>query len=182
MSKEIQDRLLGVICNEMIPEYKISLELKEELKAVFLDYVENDYLTEKDKELINKYPSLVSTCNTIPIIYYYYYGSKDRDIEVIGFKGYGYSYGKDDLILNFDHQVPKVVSTVFELAGNKEAWKKVGPIANKYINIRNIYIKKLNIAYDLVIHKNTTLAFIKKEFPELYNSYINARANNRDQK
>ena len=183
MSKEIQERLLRVIREKMIPEYKMSLEEKQDLKGVFLDYLENDYLTEKDRELIKKYPESVCLVDNLPIAYYSYYGSS-KGINVECFKGYfdGADFGRAELNITFDKKIPKIVSYISELSENEEAWKKVGPILHKYMNHRNTYIKKLNLAYEFVSHKNTTLALIKTEFPELYKFYIDDRTNNRDKK
>jgi hypothetical protein len=170
ISKAIQEKLLGIIREKMIPEYKNSETHREKLKEVFEKWVTETYLTERDRELISKYPNLIKTVTSVPIARYYRYGStSDIDVEI--FKGY-WTRDETDLSLTYDTPLPVVVDTVCELKEkDKKAWAKIGPHVHRYINTRNTYIKKLNMAYDFLTHKNTTITLIKKEFPELYNLY-----------
>lgn len=178
ISKDIQEKLLGIISREMIPEYKKSIAYKEKLKEVYVKWVTDEFITKRDQELISKYPDFIKTSDKIPVAYFYRYNNTG-EIDVEYFKGY--FSRENDLILVLDHPMPVVIEKLIDLKSKDEkAWNLIGPHFHRYINARNSYVKKYNIAYDFLAHKNTTITFIKKEFPELYKLYKDDNINNRD--
>ena len=170
ISKDIQKKLLGVIKEKMIPEYKNSLVYKEKLKEEFVRYLENDYLKERDRELISKYPSYIKKVSQAPIAYYSYYGRKE-DIEIVHYNDYDMR-DESDMIVKLDKEFPVICDSIYSLKEkDKEEWKKIGPLLHQYVNARNSCIKKINLACEFLGHKNTTVTLIKNEFPELYKFY-----------
>ena len=170
ISKDIQKKLLGVIREKMIPEYKNSLVYKEKLKEEFVRYLENDYLGERDRELIYKYPAHIRKVSQVPIAYYNYYRSKD-DIEIVHYNDYDMR-DESDMIVKLDKEFPVICDSIYSLKEkDKKEWKKIGPLLHQYVNVRNSYIKKINLACEFLGHKNTTVTLIKNEFPELYKLY-----------
>ena len=170
ISKDVQEKLLGIIKERMIPEYKNMKLYKDKLKEEFIKYLEEGYLTERDRELISKYPSYIKQVDRIPIAYYYRYGSSD-DLKLEYFSGY-WTRDDNDMMINLDKKFPIICGTIYQLRDiDKKEWKKIGPLLHQYVNARNSYIKKINLAYEFLSHKNTTVTLIKKEFPELYKLY-----------
>ena len=169
ISKDIQEKLLGIIRKEMIPEYKNLSLYKTKLKDEYVRYLEKDYLGEEDYDLIYKYSDLIKKVSQVPIVYYHYGSSVGLVLE--HFSGY-WTRDDDDLVIDLGREYPSVSNTIYSLKENdKEEWKKIGPLLHQYINSRNSYIKKINLAYEFLSHKNTTITLIKKEFPELYKLY-----------
>ena len=167
LQKETQLKILGIIVDKMIPEYKNLLDLKKELKEVFIKFVESDYLKERDQELIYKYPTYIEWVNQMAIVYY----RSDITIERPNIYHNINFIDNINLVIDLDKKMPLICSSLYDLKENKEAWEKIGPIFYKFINIRNIYVKKLNTTWEFLIHKNTTLKLIKDQFPELYKLY-----------
>ena len=172
ISKDIQKKILGVIREKMIPEYKNSLVYKEKLKEEFVRYLEEDYMTERDRELISKYPDHIKQVDKIPISYYRYYGSGcGEEIKLEHFKDYTMR-DDDDMVIKLDKNFPVVCDSIYSLKEiDKKEWKKIGPLLHQFVNARNSYVKKVNIACEFLGHKNTTVTLIKNEFPELYKLY-----------
>lgn len=163
IKKETRDKLLGIIKEKMIPERIEMLKSLEELKKAYVEYVEKNYMTERDLELIKKFPSCVKQVDQIPVAHYY-----NSVIELVYFNGY---YNTNDLCIKFDHPLPSIADSIVELKDNNEAWKSIGPPFYRYLNLRNRYVKKLNIANEFLSHKNTTITLIKTKFSELYELY-----------
>ena len=173
ISKDIQKKLLGIIKEKMIPEYKNSLLYKEKLKEEFVRYMEEGYMTERDRYLISKYPDHIKQVDRIPVSYYYrYYGCiGDDEIKIEHFIVYEMQ-DKDDMVIMLDKNFPVICDSIHSLKKvDTKEWKKIGPLFHKYINTRNSYVKKINIACEFLGHKNTTITLIKNEFPELYTLY-----------
>ena len=171
ISKDIQKKILGVIREKMIPEYKNSLVYKEKLKEEFVRYVKEDFMTERDRELISKFPDYIKQVDQIPIAYYRYYSSAGEEIKLEHFKGY-WTRDTDDMTIKLDKEFPVVCDSIYSLKEiDKKEWKKIGPLLHQFVNARNSYVKKVNIACEFLGHKNTTVTLIKNEFPELYKLY-----------
>ncbi len=171
ISKDIQKKILGIIKEEMIPEYKNKELYKKKLKEEFVRYLEEDYMTERDRELISKYPDHIKQVDKVPISYYRYYSLGENKIELEHFSGW-WTREDDDLVIKLDKKFPVIVESVYSLKEkDKKEWKKIGPVFHQYINARNSYIKKVNMAFEFLSHKNTTVTLIKNEFPELYKLY-----------
>jgi len=167
ISKDIQEKLLGIIRKEMIPEYKNLSLYKTKLKDEYVRYLEKDCLKEEDYDLIHKYPDYIKKVSQVPIAYYHY-GS---ELKLEHFSGY-WTRDDDDMVIDLGREYPSVSDTIYSLKEkDKEEWKKIGPLLHQYVNSRNSYIKKVNLAYEFLSHKNTTVTLIKKEFPELYKLY-----------
>jgi hypothetical protein len=144
---------------------------KDKLKKEFVKYLEKGYMTERDRELISKYPSYIRQEDQIPIAYYYQYGSDGGDLKLEQFKDYRMR-DNDDMVIRLDKNFPVICETIYQLREvDKKEWKKIGPLFYQYVNARNSYIKKANLAYEFLSHKNTTITLIKNEFPELYKLY-----------
>jgi hypothetical protein len=170
ISKDIQEKLLGIIKKEMIPEYKNLSLYKTKLKDEYVRYLEKDCLREEDYDLIYKYPDHIKKVSQVPIAYYYRYG-RSEGLELEHFSGY-WARDNDDLVIDLGREYPSVSDTIYSLKEkDKKEWKKIGPLLHQYVNSRNSYIKKINLAYEFLSHKNTTITLIKKEFPELYKLY-----------
>lgn len=170
ISKDIQEKLLGIIKDKMIPEYKNMELYKDKLKEEFVKYLEEGYMTERDRELISKYPDYIKQVDKISIAHYYRYGSSD-DLKLEHFSGW-WTRDDNDMTINLDKKFPVICETIYQLKDvDKKEWKKIGPLLHQYVNARNSYIKKANLAYEFLSHKNTTITLIKKEFPELYKLY-----------
>jgi hypothetical protein len=169
ISKDIQEKLLGIIKKEMIPEYKNLSLYKTKLKDEYVRYLEKDCLREEDYDLIYKYPDHIRKVSQVPIIYYSYGNSIGLKLE--HFNGY-WTRDDDDMVIDLGSEYPSVSDTIYSLKEkDKKEWKKIGPLLHQYVNSRNSYIKKINLAYEFLSHKNTTITLIKKEFPELYKLY-----------
>ncbi len=166
IKKEIRDKLFGIIKEKMIPERIEMLKSLEELKKAYVEYVKKNYMTERDLELIKKFPSYVKQVDQIPVARYYHSG-----IDLVYFNGYHVFIDSNDLCIKFDHPLPSIVDSIVELKDNSEAWKFIGPPFYRYLNLRNRYVKKLNIANEFLSHKNTTITLIKTKFSELYELY-----------
>jgi len=170
ISKDIQEKLLGIIRKEMIPEYKNLSLYKTKLKDEYVRYLENDCLKKEDYDLIYKYPDYIKKVSQVPIAYYHCYGRSDG-LELENFSGY-WTRDDDDLVIDLEREYPSIHDTIYSLKErDKKEWRKIGPLLHKYVNSRNSYIKKINLAYEFLSHKNTTITLIKKEFPELYKLY-----------
>jgi hypothetical protein len=124
-------------------------------------------LKEEDYDLIYKYPDHIKKVSKVPIAYY----SKIEGLELEYFSGY-WTRDDDDMVIDLGSEYPSVSDTIYSLKEkDKKEWKKIGPLLHQYVNSRNSYIKKINLAYEFLSHKNTTITLIKKEFPELYKLY-----------
>jgi hypothetical protein len=166
ISKDTQEKLLGIIKKEMIPEYKSMSLYKTKLKDEYVRYLEKDCLGEEDYDLIYKYPDHIRKVSQIPIVHYYHSG-----LELEHFSGY-WTRDEDDMVIDLGSEYPSISDTIYSLKEkDKKEWRKIGPLLHKYVNSRNSYIKKINLAYEFLSHKNTTITLIKKEFPELYKLY-----------
>jgi len=169
ISKDIQEKLLGIIKKEMIPEYKNLSLYKTKLKDEYIRYLEKDCLKKEDYDLIYKYPDYIKKVSQVPIAYYNY--DREEGLELVYFSGY-WTRDNDDLVIDLGREYPSISDTIYSLKEkDKKEWKKIGPLLHQYVNSRNSYIKKINLAYDFLSHKNTTITLIKKEFPELYKLY-----------
>lgn len=168
IEKLSQKKLLSIIRDEMIPEYKSLEEQREKLKEVFLKWVNLRFMTDRDKELIKKYPKLISMVSNIPVCRYY-----ESGIDLSRSKYYERDFfSEDNMSLYFKDPIPKVIDSVYEIKSMfEEDWKMISPEFHHFINIRNTLVEKLNIAYEFISHKNTTITLIKSEFPELYKLY-----------
>ena len=82
-------KLLGIIKEKMIPEYKKLEECREEIKVSFLKYLDEVYLTERDKRLIEKNPDCIKTSDHL-LIAGYYYSDKDIKFKVRALRLYRY--------------------------------------------------------------------------------------------
>lgn len=171
ISREIQKKLLGIIRDNMIPEYENSLVCKEKIKEEFIRYLENDCFSEEDLELISKYPEYIKKTKSVPIIFSY---TSEIDMAQYNSSMYGLMSlnNKLDLEIKLDKEYPAAVNCIYTLKEkDKDEWIKISPFFYKFINFRNLYVKKLNMAFDFLSHKNTTITLIKNKFPELYKLY-----------
>lgn len=163
---DVRSKLLVLIKENMIIEYEKFKIYKKDLKEKYIDCLENDFLTERDKELILKYPPCIKMSDRVSIVYYYQSG-----IDIERCNVYNILYKEDDLIIRFDKKYPKICDTIYSLKENSVIWTKIGPTFYQYLNARNAVVRKINLADDFLGHKNTTITLIKKEFPELYKLY-----------
>jgi hypothetical protein len=168
ISTAIKEKLLGIIKEKMIPEYKKLETCREEIKVSFLKYLDEVYLTERDKRLIEKNPDCIRTSDHLLIAGYYY---SDKDIKFTRLEHSGYTDMMDGLTVKLEEPIPQIVTSVVDLKVDKEAWRIVGPSVNKYCRVWNTFAEKYNSAVKFVNHKNTTLTMIKDDFPELYKLY-----------
>ena len=110
ISKDIQEKLLGIIRKEMIPEYKNLSLYKTKLKDEYVRYLEKDCLKEEDYDLIYKYPDHIKKVSQVQIAYYHCYRSDGLELE--HFRGY-WTRDDDDMVIDLGREYPSV--STFEI-------------------------------------------------------------------
>ena len=114
ISRSIQKKLLGIIKEKMIPEYKNSILYKENLKEEYVKYLNGVYMTEKDRYLISKYSDLIKLVDRVPIAYYRNYSSGGEDIKLEHFNNYMIR-DANDMIIELDSKLPNILDTIYRL-------------------------------------------------------------------
>ena len=176
LSKQIKDKLRGIIEEHMIPEYKELMDLRDKLRIDIENYVESEFLSPRDKELIAKYPKSIYTIKTIIICNVY--TSPDNCDSWENFRSGEVSTSYQEFLLKIE--LSKSIPSIYEyhqhfldlkkIKGNV-VWKKFRKDITKYMKLKDGYLKKLDITYKLLNHKNTTLSLIRERFPKLYELY-----------
>lgn len=176
ISKTIKEKLWGIL-EDMIPEYKKSEELKEEIKKDYLDFI-NSYLKEKDKYLMETYPDYIVTSNNVSIIGEW--ANKFEDINIKCPDDYSYYSYRNKFrkfyTIEYDKPIPRLVDRMEDLKRiSPSYYKKLRLKIVELVKTRNQYIIMYQEIHKMLGHKNFTLGLLKEKFPELYTKYLSVR-------
>ena len=176
ISKQVKDKLRGIIEEHMIPEYKKLMDTREKLRQDIENYADTEFLSPRDLELMAKYPRSIFKTDTIVICDYYTPADKKDGWENFKSHELSYSFQSDLLKIKLSKEIPSICDLGYNLLELRElkknpVWKKFGKQVIEYMKLKDEYLKKLELTYKFLNHKNTTLTLIRERFPELYELY-----------
>ena len=170
ISTQIRTRLIGI--NDMIPEYAESIKLRDEIKDMYLDYLNNHYLTDKDHDLISKYPDYILTNKEVFIVGRYSSDYCKVKVESLGYEYKEHYSFRDFYRLTFSEPIICINTDMIELKElDKKFHEYMKPKIIELVNTRNIYVKKYRKVSNMLTHKNLTLRLIKEHLPKVYEKY-----------
>jgi len=164
ISKDVKSRLLSGVL-QLIPEYERLKELSNTIKTKYIDYLENTYLTEKDKE----FKSYWVTSDEIYII------SSEHIYINYELVSLNYNLWKDTrnlYKLQLEKEVPYISESLVDIKEiDLKFWEYLKNDVQNYIKTAKSFSKKLNKFLEIIGDNTLILTTIKTNFPELYEKY-----------
>ena len=175
LATDIKQKLYGILKRNMIPEYKRLEELKEKVREKTIRYLEDTYMTDRDKEIQSKYPDRVEWEERISIS-----GDRHRIAGIEVFSSYNYppyyTYEEYERLFRIEYgkKLPAVHTTIEGLARTDSKFKElIWPDLEELAKNLKIGLEKLEKATVFFNHPKVNITFIKKNYEELYKNYKN---------
>ena len=173
LGSDVKQELMGIIKRELIPEYKKVFELKESIRKKTMKYIEDTYMTSRDKEIIKSYPLRVMWTDSMCL------AGNRYDLAgvniVCGYNSYSYYTYSDynDLYkIDFGKQLPDMKMNIENMAKTDPEFKKIiwSDLKSFAENLKKC-LDKLEKAEEFLNHPKVNITFIKKNYEVLYKLY-----------
>lgn len=163
IGKDVKSRLLSGVL-QLIPEYERLKELSGIIKTKYTEYLENTYLTEKDKAFKDYWV----TTDNIKVISEY--SGINYELYDLNYKLW--QYVRNLYELKLEKEVPHVVDYLVDLKKvDIKFWEYLKDEVQEYIKSSKSFRYKLNKFLEIVGDNTLILTQIKLNFPELYERY-----------